>query len=555
MLYRKIYKISLGAYVLLSSLTHGSTYYVQSAPSSNYQCPSGEALCHIYCDQAEHTNHNTYDCNDAQHCYFHCDAKLCGEWSEINAANAIHLNVTQASSGQQCLQFANVTTPDHGNAYLSSYAKKGFWGMNLFAGTNANQIIIDVSDEKNDKKVDLQEMNIYAGTATYFNFNLGNLEWKASILECPANSAYNGPDIAPCTIDASNGKLNEILIKAPYGIPRGFWINDCKTCTNVQIQCTQADALNGIVQGNTSFYPFNSTSDCWWTNHPTTDPTNAPSVSPTNAPSFAPSFAPSVSPTRATQSPSAVPSNAPTLSPSFSPSNSPSYPPSATPTKATITPSAHPPTSAVVDRGRAASTGDIDPVLIILVGIIAVVSVMIIALLQWFKRSLRIKKRSETICGGEVTATQQQTQPETEEPKPIPKGKRNKVVLQSTLQLTDTVMVDGDSDSDDLYMPGKEVEVETIGGDVAPKREKESDVIVIKVNHDGRGGEVDAVRSWMLETVRLPQYTDLLLRCGFDTLERCSEVTIEDLRGLGVVIGHARKIIKYTKQLREQFVE
>eukprot|EP01083_Nonionella_stella_P039712 108033_1 len=326
MLYRKIYKISLGAYVLLSSLTHGSTYYVQSAPSSNYQCPSGEALCHIYCDQAEHTNHNTYDCNDAQHCYFHCDAKLCGEWSEINAANAIHLNITQAASGQQCLQFANVTTPDHGNAYLSSYAKKGFWGMNLFAGTNANQIIIDVS-------------------------------------------------------------------------------------------------------------------------------------------------------------------------------------------------------------------------------------VMIIALLQWFKRSLRIKKRSETICGGEVTVTQQQTQPETEEHKPIPKGKRNKVVLQSTLQLTDTVMVDGDSDSDDLYMPGKEVEVETIGGDVAPKREKESDVIVIKVNHDGRGGEVDAVRSWMLETVRLPQYTDLLLRCGFDTLERCSEVTIEDLRGLGVVIGHARKIIKYTKQLREQFVE
>eukprot|EP01083_Nonionella_stella_P114948 340268_1 len=346
MLYQKICKVALTTYAFISA-SHGSTYYVQSAPSSDYQCPSNSISCHIYCDKESHSNRNIYDCNDADACYFHCDAKSCGWDSVVNATNANNLYITQSKAGEKCLDSATVTTPNHGNAYLSTQSKKGFVGMDLYAGTNAKDIIIDTSNGVEEKKGagdNFKGMNIYAATALYLSITIGrNLEWSEGILECPVNSLYSGSDIAPCMIDAPEGKLTDLAIEATDGVPKNVWITSCKTWSNVQLRCNNVDALNGISEYDLSTYPFAPDDDCWWTNHPTAAPTFAPSVAPSQAPShsptsatssptLAPSIAPSQPPSRApTQAPSAAPSRSPSMVPSLAPSRSPSTAPSRSP--------------------------------------------------------------------------------------------------------------------------------------------------------------------------------------------------------------------------------
>merc|ERR1712173_117696 len=61
--------------------------------------------------------------------------------------------------------------------------------------------------------------------------------------------------------------------------------------------------------------------------------------------------------------------------------------------------------------------------------------------------------------------------------------------------------------------------------------------------------EEDVMRKWMVNTVRLPQYADLLISAGIE-LETVMDVTKNELEQLGITkIGHTKKILKYAAKL------
>ena len=60
------------------------------------------------------------------------------------------------------------------------------------------------------------------------------------------------------------------------------------------------------------------------------------------------------------------------------------------------------------------------------------------------------------------------------------------------------------------------------------------------------------VKLWMERIVKLPQYYNVLQEQGFDDMESVQEMTMEDLREMGVdMIGHRRKIMKKVRELNE----
>merc|ERR1712154_266142 len=62
-----------------------------------------------------------------------------------------------------------------------------------------------------------------------------------------------------------------------------------------------------------------------------------------------------------------------------------------------------------------------------------------------------------------------------------------------------------------------------------------------------------AVRVWLAETVRLPQYFETLIAAGFDDLDSVAEIRFEDLNELGVQkLGHKRKLMKAIERLQPQ---
>eukprot|EP01083_Nonionella_stella_P148141 468489_1 len=349
MLYKKLYLL---ACVLLSSPMHGSsTYNVSSDPSKSYQCPDNQDNCYIYCDVLDHRNLNVYDCHNAVNCHFHCDEHKCGENAVINAANANNLYINQASDGKECLKSANITTPNYGNASFNTVSKKGFKQMTVFAGTNANEITIDTSGAIHDPNGgEYIKMNVHASTARYLRITIGSqLEWSTATVECPVQSTYNGPDVSPCMIHASNGLLTDVTIIAPDGTPKNVYMDGCSLCNNVQIICTDVDALNGDNEDKYSTYPFDASDDCWWTRDPTSDPSTQPTLHPSTHPTISPTWMPSTTPTMSpispsispttfsrtpTRYPSNVPSNRLSIEPTDPPSVSPSYLPSVSSTNA-----------------------------------------------------------------------------------------------------------------------------------------------------------------------------------------------------------------------------
>eukprot|EP01083_Nonionella_stella_P314102 1130328_1 len=255
---KKLHAVAFSVYAFLSSPIYGSMYYVSTNPSSNYQCPD-TSICHIYCDVPDLGVINHYNCSDASECHFHCDEMKCGANAFIYGNNANTLNITQSSTGEQCLSSANITAPNYGNASFETESKKGFKGMTVHAASNTNQIIIHCDSPIQDTD-DCKSMNVYASTAQYLYISIGNaLEFAQSTVECPVGSSYNGPDAAPCVFDAANGILDNVIIVAPQGIPHNVYVTDCLSCTNVQLQCDQVSSVN-----NTSLYPFPS-SACWYT--------------------------------------------------------------------------------------------------------------------------------------------------------------------------------------------------------------------------------------------------------------------------------------------------
>ena len=55
---------------------------------------------------------------------------------------------------------------------------------------------------------------------------------------------------------------------------------------------------------------------------------------------------------------------------------------------------------------------------------------------------------------------------------------------------------------------------------------------------------------WLKDTVKLPKYYGLLIDQGFDDLESVEDLTMDDLKQIGIdKLGHQKRIIKYAQQL------
>ena len=67
---------------------------------------------------------------------------------------------------------------------------------------------------------------------------------------------------------------------------------------------------------------------------------------------------------------------------------------------------------------------------------------------------------------------------------------------------------------------------------------------------DNKMSKVDEVKKWMKETVDLEQYTDLLINNGYDDMESISDLTMNELKDIGVEkIGHRKKIFKHAQNI------
>eukprot|EP01084_Bolivina_argentea_P017919 33407_1 len=314
MLYKKLAYISLATFALLTSPIIGETYLTSSNSGADYTCTeTGQgSTCTIHCNQVDQRGYN-FNCGTAEDCYFYCDEQKCAKEAVINASNSNNLYVI--ASGRECMKKSTVNAPNYGNAYLSMPSSlKGFKEMNVKSGTHTKNIIIDCDSTQTDKD-ECKLMNVYASTAEYLEINIANgIEFEEAIIECPVNSNYNGPSIAPCIINASNnGKIGKLTINAPNGIPKNVWIDigSGQYIAPVTINC---NLLSGSFSSTS---PFTSSSSCWWTDNPTNDPTETPSYNPSITPTESHSDNPTVTP-------SDNPTKYPTDNPSITPSDNPS---------------------------------------------------------------------------------------------------------------------------------------------------------------------------------------------------------------------------------------
>eukprot|EP01084_Bolivina_argentea_P183016 315865_1 len=342
-----IYIPLLIIYTFLSRYVLSSTYYVSKNKYTSYTCPDGPTgTCNIYCDYNYGVYQRELDCASAGQCNIYCTSKKCAQYATITASNSNNLNIIATSTSNECVKKANIYVPNYGNAsFDDTTSKRGLRGIRVYAGTNTQNIIINV-ESPNIAGDDVRDMKIYASTAEYVHITLSNaLEWQNGYLECPVNSPYNGPNIAPCILDASNGNgiINSVEIIAPDGIPKNVYIYPGRYQGTNTIKCTNVDALNGK-QIDISYSPFDKSSDCWWTRDPTMDPTTDPTIDPTIDPTTDPTFDPTKDPTYhpttdPTTDPTLTPTNTPTSPPTHAPSNQPTLSPTNSPT---LTPTTSP---------------------------------------------------------------------------------------------------------------------------------------------------------------------------------------------------------------------
>eukprot|EP01083_Nonionella_stella_P076218 207570_1 len=344
MLYKKITAVALSVYAFLSSPTSGATYYYKSTVTQNFHCPSAQP-CEIVCDLSDHKQVYNIYCEDATECTLRCEEKKCFSKANIYGGTTPNLIVTLGKKGQECFSDAKVYAPNGGSAYFyNGVAPKGYKKINIFSD-NTQEIVLNCDGTAGNDEC--KQMNIDASSAQFFQLNFNGAteaEFEAGTIKCPVDSSYKGPEIAPCIIDASNGALLDVTIDAPDGTPKGVWIPSCSNCidASVTISCSTVDTLNAAQEGS-SAWPFDQSSDCWWTNHPTSDPTIDPTVDPTTDPTTDPSNAPSMAPTHA---PSNAPSSAPSDAPTHAPSNAPSSPPTRVPSSAPSSPPTSVPSAA-----------------------------------------------------------------------------------------------------------------------------------------------------------------------------------------------------------------
>eukprot|EP01083_Nonionella_stella_P283908 966368_1 len=306
------------AYALLTSHLSGSTIYITSYMGSQTCTDGPTGTCTLICNKDYGMRYRTFNCGNAGTCIIQCNKKQCLRSSTIIASNSHTFQIACSNSGNNCIGYSTIYLPNAGDATLDmGNSKKCLRDIKVYAGTNTQNIQIHL-DSTLESRDEAKNIKIYASSARYLYVSLSNnLEWDDGIVECPVNSNYAGPDIAPCIIDGSgdrvkgtDGRFEGMKIYAPQGAPYGVhfiggnWIVNKNT-----LYCTDIDALNGFYETGSSYLPIDTSDDCWWTHSPTTDPTSDPTKDPTPDPTTDPTVDPTTDPTVD-----------PTAAPSFSPS-------------------------------------------------------------------------------------------------------------------------------------------------------------------------------------------------------------------------------------------
>ena len=85
--------------------------------------------------------------------------------------------------------------------------------------------------------------------------------------------------------------------------------------------------------------------------------------------------------------------------------------------------------------------------------------------------------------------------------------------------------------------------------------EKNEEMVKVSNVSNDEAADQQKVRSWLTKIVKLPQYFQLLIENGFDDMECIGDLTLNDLKDIGMdKIGHRKKLIKYAQKLFESDV-
>jgi len=211
------------------------------------------------------------NCGTVQDCYFRCGKSKAFQGGFLNAQNASNLIVS--SSADECMKQATINLPNNGNASFTMTAQKSFKEITVNAGPNTQNIFIDCSFGNGDE---CKTMQMNAESAQYLEIRVdgvGSELNEFAVVNCPRHSSYQGPEIAPCIIDASNGgRLIDVTVHTLFGMPQDVWIKTDDqfpgTLDNVVITCNNQTG-SSLNFGDTFFQQ----GDCWLTPAPTIETT------------------------------------------------------------------------------------------------------------------------------------------------------------------------------------------------------------------------------------------------------------------------------------------
>ena len=64
--------------------------------------------------------------------------------------------------------------------------------------------------------------------------------------------------------------------------------------------------------------------------------------------------------------------------------------------------------------------------------------------------------------------------------------------------------------------------------------------------------EGEEFKAWLEDVVKLPQYYEIFMKQGFGDLESICDLTLDDLKSVGIdKVGHQKKLIKYAQLMSE----
>ena len=265
-----------------------STYQASVNPDGDINCESFQGsgqlgsndTCLLNCNVAN-ANIGNFDCRTAGTCIINCIAPSCLEGTYIYAANS--KNLTVYATAELCMANTEIQLPSGGDAILTADTLGNsdndmiFYSSWIEQNGNTNSLILNCVDTAQIANEECSEMDIWMGDGIYLEINIDGAEMENSQIECPKDSTYNGPSVAPCIIDATKAESTYgTSIFTNHGTPQDviFYANSSNggNYTQTTMECKEHSRRGSDIIGD-SFIDTR----CW--NSPAT--TTTPSTSNT----------------------------------------------------------------------------------------------------------------------------------------------------------------------------------------------------------------------------------------------------------------------------------